>query len=333
MRIVQTINGQNQRRVALVVEPNLQLLDSFDSTYALALAAMEQGVRLQDLVKKHLGQSTLNYDEVYRGAAAWRLLAAVDHPTDPRFCMVSGTGLTHKASAENRQKMHDAQAESQLTDSMKMYQWGVEGGKPAKGKIGTQPEWFYKGNGSVLKAHAATLTIPNYGDDGGEEPELAAVYVNDSSGYPHRLGFATANEFSDHVMEKKNYLYLAPSKIRNCAIGPELVLTNAIDSIQGEVSVERAGKVLWQKAVNTGENHMAHSLANLEYHHFKYPNHRLPLDLHVHFLGADAFSFGENIRLVDGDRMSVRWEGMGRALVNTLRIDDRAQEAVLIDNL
>ncbi len=52
---------------------------------------------------------------------------------------------------------------------------------------------------------------------------------------------------------------------------------------------------------------MAHSLANLEYHHFKYANHRVPGQAHVHFYGADAFSFGEDVRLQDGDRMEVRW--------------------------
>lgn len=172
------------------------------------------------------------------------------------------------------------------------------------------------------------MTIPNYGNDGGEEPELAAIYLNDRNGNPRRIGFATANEFSDHVMEKKNYLYLAPSKIRNCALGPELVLTDSIADLSGQVSIRRGGQTIWERAIKTGEDHMAHSLENLEYHHFKYPNHRLPLDVHVHFLGADAFSFGENIALAEGDEMTVQWEDMGRALRNTLAMD-KSQEEIL----
>ena len=39
-----------------------------------------------------------------------------------------------------------------MTDSMRMFQWGVEGGRPAEGEIGIAPEWFYKGNGSMLRA-------------------------------------------------------------------------------------------------------------------------------------------------------------------------------------
>jgi len=333
MRLVQLIDPSNTRRIALVQEPNLTLIEAFDSVYALAISALKNSTTLAALIQKNITQQYLPYDAVYEGTSNWRLLPAVDHPVDPRFCLVSGTGLTHKASAENRQKMHDAEVASQLTDSMKMYQWGLEGGKPASDAIGVQPEWFYKGNGSVLKAHNAVLTIPNYGDDGGEEPELAAIYINDEEGTPHRIGFATANEFSDHVMEKKNYLYLAPSKIRNCAIGPELILTDTLDDVRGEVALERQGQIVWQQAIKTGEAHMAHSLQNLEYHHFKYANHRLPFDLHVHFLGADAFSFGAGFLLAEGDTMRVQWEGMGRPLVNTLALDHREEVPLHINNL
>ena len=56
---------------------------------------------------------------------------------------------------------------------------------------------------------------------------------------------------------------------------------------------------------------MCHSLANLEHHHFKFEAHRRPGDIHMHFFGADAFSFGEGVRLQDGDVMQVRFEGFG----------------------
>lgn len=326
MRIVQLIHSNQTRKIALVNESNLLVINGFATVFDLAKAALIKRISLKTFIEHNVGLDSLDYDKVYAGQSDWKLLPPIDNPTDPRFCMLSGTGLTHKASALNREKMNAAQASNQHTDSMKMYQWGVEGGKPAKGQIGVQPEWFYKGNGSVLKAHNEKLTIPNYGNDGGEEPELAAIYINDKDGIPHRIGFATANEFSDHVMEKKNYLYLAPSKIRNCSLGPELVLTENIDDIHGKVAVLRNGATLWEKAIKTGENNMAHSLENLEYHHFKYANHRIPDDIHIHFLGADAFSFGENIALSSGDEMVVEWQNMGRALKNTLHIEESKVE-------
>jgi hypothetical protein len=230
---------------------------------------------------------------------------------------VSGTGLTHQASAKNRDAMHaGTQA---VTDSTRMYLSGVEGGKPAPGETGVSPEWFYKGSGNILRAHGEPLVVPEFADDGGEEPEIAGVYLIDTSGKPRRIGFTIGNEFSDHVFERKNYLYLASSKLRTCSIGPELVIDAAFNLIPGEVSVERDHKTLWSHPINTGEATMCHSLANIEHHHFKFDPHREPGDLHIHFFGADAFSFGAGVHLQDGDIMQVRFDGFGRALRNPLR--------------
>src|SRR5690606_35462950 len=155
--------------------------------------------------------------------AEGRVLAPLHHP-DPAHCLVTGTGLTHLGSATARDAMHQnlqQQAEAgTLTDSMRMFQWGLDGGIPEPGRVGAQPEWFYKGDGQVLVAPGAPLPSPDFALDGGEEPELVGLYVIDPDGTPHRLGFALGNEFSNHVTERQNYLYLAHSKLRPCALGP-----------------------------------------------------------------------------------------------------------------
>ncbi|HMB64354.1 MAG TPA: AraD1 family protein [Eudoraea sp.] len=318
MRLVQILHKEKGRKVALVEEPVLRIVSGFGSIYELARQAIENDGDLSALVIQNLSRNDLEYDPIYQGVSDWKLLPSFDHPTEPLALMLSGTGLTHKASAENRQKMHKAQLDSDLTDSMKMYLMGVEGGRPSKGRIGVQPEWFYKGNGTILRAHGEDLEIPSYGNDGGEEPEVAGVYINDRKGNPWRLGFTTANEFSDHIMERKNYLYLAPSKIRHCSIGPELVIATAFEDISGKVSIHRNNELLWERAIKTGESNMAHNILNLEYHHFKYENHAVPGQCHIHFFGADAFSFGEELLLKEGDIMKVAWQGMGRPLRNRL---------------
>ena len=318
-RLTQLQHPRYGRRVARVDEPQLIFLTGPVSVYELAWMAIRNDTTLTEQIDACTSGETVDYESIYAGTSEWKLLPSFDHPEDVNRCMVSGTGLTHLASAQNRQAMHDAGAQAALTDSMKMYQLGEEGGRPAAGQAGVQPEWFYKGNGSVLRAHGAALEIPAYANDGGEEPEVAGAYLVDAQGTPRRIGFTTGNEFSDHVMEKKNYLYLAPSKIRSCAIGPELVVTDTFGAIEGEVQIIRNQQPVWRKAIATGEANMAHSLANLEYHHFKYANHRVPGQAHLHFYGADAFSFGENVRLQGGDYMEVRWEGMGRPLSNPLR--------------
>src|SRR6185312_9332438 len=206
MRLVQ-LQGPAGRRVAIVEEPRLRLLDRCSSVYELAAAALSENVPLLRAAEGRKTSDLLDYDPIYSGQSDWRLLPSADFPEAPARCLVTGTGLTHLASVKNRDAMHSgAQA---VTDSVRMYQSGVEGGKPAPGETGVSPEWFYKGSGSVLRAHGAPLDVPSFADDGGEEPEIAGVYVIDRQGTPRRIGFTIGNEFSDHVFEKKNYLYLA----------------------------------------------------------------------------------------------------------------------------
>ncbi len=321
MRLVQ-LSGPSGRRVAVVHEtenatPQLCLLADCASVYDLASECVSTGLPFQAAVEKRETSDFLDYDPIYRGLSKWRLLPSADMPSAPTRCLVSGTGLTHQASAKNRDAMHaGTQA---VTDSTRMYLSGVEGGKPAAGKEGISPEWFYKGTGDILRAHGEALEVPSFAEDGGEEPEIAGVYIIDKQGKPRRIGFTIGNEFSDHVFERKNYLYLASSKLRSCAIGPELVIDAAFDLIPGEVSVERDNAVLWSSPIQTGESHMCHSLTNIEHHHFKFDGHRRPGDLHIHFYGADAFSFGAGVMLQDGDIMQVRFDGFGRPLRNPLR--------------
>ncbi|MCE7039591.1 AraD1 family protein [Dyadobacter sp. CY312] len=333
IRVVQIFDEDKGRAVAVVQEPSLILVKNFTSVYAAALEAVRTKTKLTDLLNANLSDTKLDYDSVYDGRSSWRLLPAFDFPDNPFGCLVAGTGLTHKNSALNRQMMHASGGDSKPTDSIVMYEWGVKQGFPAAGEIGVQPEWFYKGNGSVLKAHGEKLEVPAYANDGGEEPEIAGIYIVDEEGIPHRIGFATGNEFSDHVMEKKNYLYLAPSKLRQCAIGPELVIGGEFSDLKGTVSISDGEATRWSSAIKTGEQNMAHSLENLEYHHFKYAGHRLPLQAHVHFFGADAFSFGNNVTLQNNDLMTVHWEGMGRPLQNSISISNEAETLVPVRQL
>ncbi|WP_304237906.1 AraD1 family protein [Jiulongibacter sediminis] len=334
MRLVQLLSPSKERKVALVSGEKLHLLNIFTSVYDLVNQAMDTKKSMKELVELSLSGQKLNYEEVWAGKTAWQWLPCFDHPTDVNKCMVAGTGLTHKASAENRDKMNAAADAGTQTDSMKMYFMGEEGGKPGEGKVGTQPEWFYKGNGTVLKGHLEPLDIPNYALDGGEEPEIAGIYVINKNGEPVRVGFATGNEYSDHVMEKINYLYLAPSKIRTCSIGPELVIDeNIFNDLRGMVTVKKGDKVLWEKEVKTGEANMAHSLENLEYHHFKYDNHRVPGQVHIHFFGTGAFSYGEGIKLEQDDTMVLDWPQMGKALINPIKHDESTEKQIKVLSL
>ena len=329
-RLIQ-LQRSGVRRVALVDELQLRLLsDRTSSIYALANFAFDNGISLSEAISQLRTPDLLDYNAIYAGESDWRILPAIDHPESAR-CLVSGTGLTHLGSARDRQEMHAgaaAPAEANLTDSMKMFRAGLAGGRPEPGKIGTPPEWFYKGTGSSLLGHNQPLEIPAYAEDGGEEAEIAGIYINDQRGRPWRIGMAIGNEFSDHCFEKRNYLYLASSKLRTCAIGPELVIDPAFESVTGEVAITRGAASLWKKQVRTGETEMCHSLQNIEHHHFKFDAHRRPGDVHVHFFGAHCLSFAEGVRLMDGDVMQIAFEGFGRALRNPVRRDGTDQKLI-----
>jgi hypothetical protein len=328
MNLVQLTNRDLQRRVAAVEGSRLRLVSNFDSIYRLALLALERETSLVETITPSLSDFTVDYDEVYAGESDWTLRPCFDHPDEPARCLVSGTGLTHLASAKNRDSMHAEAQTKPLTDSMRMYQSGLEGGRPAQGQIGVAPEWFYKGTGAILRAHGEPLEVPSFAGDGGEEPEIAGAYFIDWSGRPRRVGFCMANEFSDHVTERKNYLYLAHSKLRTCSIGPELAIDTGFSDVRGQVRVLRGEEVVWSEQVTSGESNMCHSLANIEHHHFKYAAHRQPGDVHIHFFGAGAFSFGAGIQLQEGDIMEVAFEGLGRPLRNALAVDRREPELV-----
>jgi hypothetical protein len=238
----------------------------------------------------------------------------LDHP-DPAHTWVTGTGLTHLGSADARDRMHKVEAAS-MTDSMRMFQMGLEGGKPAPGETGVQPEWFYKGDGGIVVAPYRPIISPPFALDGGEEPEIVGLYVAGMDGEVYRVGFALGNEFSDHVMEKQNYLYLAHSKLRPCSFGPELRLGELPEDVRGVSRIIRHDEVVWEKPFLSGEQNMSHTIANLEYHQFKYRAFRRPGDVHVHFFGTATLSFSDDIKLEPGDEMEIEAESFGRPLRN-----------------
>ena len=299
LRFVQLKEKDGARILAAVNDSGLaRKVEVADTLLALAQAALAAGATLAEAAQAHpLGAEV----DIPAALTEGRVLAPIDHP-DSAHLVLTGTGLTHLGSAEGRDKMHKAaQAGEQLTDSMRMFLMGVEGGKPADGQIGAQPEWFYKGDGSHVVGHGAPLTSPAFAQDGGEEPEIAGVYLIGPDGTPFRLGFCLANEFSDHVIERGNYLWLAHSKLRQAALGPELLTGDLPADVRGASKILRDGKVVWEKPFLSGEANMSHTIANLEHHHFKYDIFRKPGDVHVHFFGTATLSFSEGFQTKVGD--------------------------------
>ncbi len=317
LRLVQHRADDGTRSVLLADGDTAVRLSGVATTRDLALAAIADGATLADAAAARRTDQAV---DLHAELAAGRLLAAIDHPDSARL-MMAGTGLTHLGSAEGRDAMHKAAASTDRpTDSMRMFLEGVKGGKPTSGAVGQQPEWFYKGSGEGLCGPGDALVSPAFAQDGGEEPELAGIYLIGADGTPHRLGFALANEFSDHVTERHNYLWLAHSKLRPAALGAELLLGALPGDIRGISRILRDGATLWEKPFLTGEDNMSHHIANLEAHHFKYAGFRRPGDIHVHFFGTATLSFSDGVQTRPGDEFEICAAPFALPLRNRLAI-------------
>jgi hypothetical protein len=319
MLLIQFLTESGDRRIGTLDDNTIRTIEGYTSTLALAKDAIARGISLEQLARDNAGFAVQAYDVV---AKAGRLLPPLDHP-DAAHCYVTGTGLTHLGSADTRDAMHKkigGDVES-LSDSMKMFRLGVEGGKPESGTPGVQPEWFYKGDGSTVRASGQALDMPDFSLDGGEEPEIAGLYVIGDDGQPYRLGFAIGNEFSDHVTERQNYLYLAHSKLRNCGVGPALLVGELPAHVSGTSRIyDVEGRVRWEKAFVSGEQNMSHTIENLEYHHFKYGLFNRPGDVHIHFFGTATLSFADGVQVKAGETFEVEADAFGPALRNRLAV-------------
>ncbi|MFC3440628.1 AraD1 family protein [Sphingobium rhizovicinum] len=325
LRLLQHRSDSGERAVIAAQGDAAHFVPGYTTIRALALHAIAQKISLSAAVDAAGKGDAVDIAAEFE---ANRLLAPIDHE-DGAHVQLTGTGLTHLGSAEGRDKMHrEAAAAEKQTDSMRMFLEGLEGGKPAAGETGQQPEWFYKGDGSQLVGPTDPLTMPAFAKDGGEEPELAGIYLIGEDGTPYRLGLALANEFSDHVTERHNYLWLAHSKLRQASLGPELLVGTPPEHIEGASRILRDGEVIWEKPFLSGEGNMSHSFANLEHHHFKYDLFRRSGDVHVHFFGTATLSFSDGIQTQEGDVFEIIAAPFTLPVRNPLKRADAVQVAV-----
>lgn len=316
MRLIQFETVHGERRVGIVDGDAVRALDAVATMRELAQLAIAAGRTLEQQALAAAGNEQFDYQQLL---AELRVLAPVDHD-DHAHMLISGTGLTHFGSAASRDQVQrkSQEEETHMSDSMRIFKWGLDGGRPKAGEIGIQPEWYYKGDGTIAVRPGAPLPAPSFGDDAGEEAEIVGVYLIGADCRPYRLGFALGNEFCDHVMERKNFHYIAHSKMRFCSFGPELRTGALPASVSGMSRIRRQGRVIWEKEFLTGEANMCHSIDNLEYHLFKYVQFLRPGDIHIHFFGTATLSFADGVQTREGDEFEIDAVEFGMPLINTV---------------
>ena len=328
MRLIQFQTPTGKRRVGLIEDDTVfdltYINPNWDRIYNIFFEAKRIGKRLDEHIAGCAFRSSAavwRYSDLIErrpGDSTGWILSPLDHP-DPAHLIITVTGLTHLGSSIHRDKMHK---DNHLpkTDSKKMFEMGLQGGKPKAGVRGIQPECFQKGSGVILRGHNDFLDIFAFAEDGGEEPEIVGCYIIADDGIPYRLGFAIGNEWSDHAMEQVNYLWLGHSKQRTCSVGPELITGHPFRDIRGCCRIIRDDEIIYDSGeLLTGEDHMNHSLANLEDHLFKYPQSCIPGDVHLFFLGTMKFSFGSRGSFQTGDQIVIKFDTFGSPLINYVR--------------
>jgi 2-dehydro-3-deoxy-D-arabinonate dehydratase len=152
---------------------------------------------------------------------------------------VWGCGCTYETSASFRDAEH-----------------GTREGMYAHVYREARPEVFFKGTARHCVGSADSIGIRPDSHFTAPEPELAIVIGPEHSIY----GLTLANDVSAWDIERENALYLTQSKVydRCCAIGPVIVTMDEIADpygLQMTCTVKRAGKMLFEGAVNTAKLH------------------------------------------------------------------------------
>ena len=223
MRLIQLEDEDGQIRVGVVDDAGqrVRLLDGVASTWELAVRAIDAGRSLESLAESIAGTAVARLPATARGRAGAHAAASSRSGALP--------GLGNRSDAPGQRggaRCHASEAASagRAGRAHRFHAHVPVGRRGRKSRSRCMRACSRSGS---TRARAASSRIPaarwirrDFALDGGEEPELVGLYVIGPDGTPHRLGFALGNEFSDHVTERSNYLYLAHSKLRACAVGP-----------------------------------------------------------------------------------------------------------------
>jgi len=317
-RLLQFRRADSSRAVGLVESASrVRVLVGCDTTYALAYGAIAQGVPVATRARELVGDECVDYEDLIGSRS---VLVPMDHP-DPTHLLVSASGLTHLGSERTREQLRRAleDDEAKLSDSLRLFKLGLDTGHAEDGLPGTAPEWHYKGTGHSLVHPWQDFPVADFASDASEEPELAGIYLIGPEGCPHRIGFALANELTDHAIERRNSGWASRAKLFASSFGPELLLGELPTHIEGLSRITRKGRRRWEKPFLTGEQHMVHAIRNIEYHHFKHDQFLVPGDVHVHYFGTATVSFAEGIKVDASCTFEISAPPFGRPLVNGLR--------------
>ena len=184
----------------------------------------------------------------------------------------------------------------------------------------TAPRWLIKGMGSWLCVPGDDLVVPATTTTLLEEPEIAAVYVNDAEGVPHYAGHSFGNDLNDIGLHLQNPWGWTPySKLCDTSISPFLFLREPPMTATGTTTIERDGEVFWRGSFSCGGDSLFQRIPDMLDNLLAYPALRRPDLVNYVLLGADKASFHEQHYIADGDRLVLEFASHGVTLDNRVR--------------
>jgi hypothetical protein len=187
----------------------------------------------------------------------------------------------------------------------------------------SQPNWFFKGLGDVLKVSGEPLRTTPGTLALAEEAEVVLVYLVDSARVPRYIGYGLGNDLTDIGRFKRHAGHLSYAKLCDAGLSPWLFLDPPPEEVRGRVTIERDDAPAWAGTFTTGVKALAYGLRDIIAELFAYDTLLEPGRVHYVYLGADRGSFQDGFRLADRDRIGIEFATHGVTLTHTVRSLDR----------
>ncbi|MFB7928925.1 MULTISPECIES: FAH family protein [Streptomyces] len=183
----------------------------------------------------------------------------------------------------------------------------------------SQPNWFLKGLGDVLRTSGQDLRAPAGSVALTEEAEVVLVYVTDADGMPRYVGYTFGNDLTDIGRFRRHRGHLSYAKLCDAGVAPWLFLDEPPRQVTGHVTIERDGEPAWRGEFTTGTKALHYGLDDIMSELFSYDALLAPGRVHYVYIGADRSSFHDGFRMTDRDRVTLDFASHGVTLSNTVR--------------
>ncbi|MEE6666161.1 hypothetical protein PS423_01955 [Pediococcus acidilactici] len=165
-------------------------------------------------------------------------------------------------------------------------------------------DWYYKGNGNVLRKDGDYLVLPLYGLWGGLETEILMVHLINENLEPVYLGYTLAIDFTNTGLRRRNKSLKNLSHISQTMVANEIATSSFPEYDIAHTNITRGGKVIWNSDASAGKRNMWMNPKKLINFLFRNKEILLPGMIFYTLTGATMSSDKAGIHLKKGDKIN-----------------------------